>query len=288
MSGLRIPEDVLDGIFQQAYDQLPRAFVAEVERFKAKTWELHERRREIQGSSAVHPDNAGSQCEQVWLDFIRAIVPDEFKVRQGVRFDFEDLSHSPQLDIAILRPGGEKGLHETGYYHPSSILAAFECKLSLTQDDVRKYSGRAHTIKNECGDSGLVDLPCYGLLGLGMGRPSTMTADRMIETIMEENLEAPIGCALDCVLVPELSFFEITHEEDVFESGRMNLCIAREMEIASRKRGHHVPLLGFALFLAKLVAKESERFAHMVDRYAIYKDGIVTTGRHVSGRREEG
>ncbi len=100
------------------------------------------------GERAVEdPGTAGDQIEESWAKFLRGWLPSNYPIVTKGRLLFPDETSSPQLDILILSPTYPEQLRDRKYYFSGGVVAAFECKLTLKKDGIRKTFRNAAEIK---------------------------------------------------------------------------------------------------------------------------------------------
>lgn len=297
---------------------IPETYLRQVAYDEGSQRQLHEERKKLQATSHQNPDSAGERTEDIFAELVRKLIPDEFKVVTRARIEFDNPRDSPQLDLVILKPGGEKRLNDLRSYPLSSVLAAFECKLTLRKSHLEKAVATANAIKGNYAD-GMAShrgwtqdkigscRPYFGILALGWDKGDDLSlVSQLADVLLKSFLDCPIGRQVDCVLLPELSFYSISHAKDLFDSGidvgvtyepildfyywpdgRMwpfPPCDGKGFEavecpsVKARLR-HHNPLTGFAYYLACMVEEFSASYAHMASRYAFYDHTLVTTYR---------
>jgi hypothetical protein len=270
---------------------------------------LLEQRNLIKETSGSHSDQAGEQTELEFVNLLRQLIPDELKIVQRGRLLMDDPKDSPQLDIMILKPGGEKVLNGQNYYPRENLLAAFECKLTLRKGDLAKAAAAANAIKGniatgraneryEESETYPTCKPYYGLLALSWdGGDGPEHATDLASLLLDSFKRCQLGRQVDCVLVPSLSFFTVTHEPDPFEQGCVNLSVYFEPTLSLydwpdgvrrfvrphghpefadrpaaefRKFDHHNSLMGLGNFLAHVLGEHRQEFAFLTQNYAYY------------------
>jgi hypothetical protein len=102
------------------------------------TAELTAEYRRIQARVAEDPGTAGDQGEENWATLLRKWLPAGFHVRTKGRIIGVDGSASPQVDVLVLSPSYPVGLLDKKLYLAAGVVAAFECKLTLRRDHIRK------------------------------------------------------------------------------------------------------------------------------------------------------
>lgn len=293
---------------------IPETYLRQVTYDEGSQRQLREERNKFKATSHSNPDSAGERTEDIFAELVRKLIPDEFRVVTRARIEFDDPRDSPQLDLVILKPGGEKRLNDLKSYPISSVLAAFECKLTLRKRDLEKAAATANAIKGNYAD-GMASRqgsthelgscrPYFGVLALGWEKGDDLSlVTQLTEVLLESFLDCPIGRQVDCVLVPELSFYSISHENALFNDGievgvthepistiyywpdgsqrPFSPCDVKGVEAvdcpsAKARSPQHNPLTGFAYYLACVVEEFSANYAHMTSRYAYYGHGLIT------------
>lgn len=300
---------------------IPEAYLRQVKYDAGSQQQLLVERNKFKATSLSNPDCAGERTEEIFAKLVRELVPDEFKVVTRARIEFNDPSESPQLDLIILKPGGEKRLNDLKSYPLDSVLAAFECKLTLRKRDIEKAAVTANAIKGNYA-TGMAShqdrsqdkigscRPYFGILALGWEKGDDLSlVTRLVDVLLNGFFDCPIGRQVDCVLVPELSFYSIFHEKDAsgneinvgvryepivtlyhWPDGSQRLFSPRDVRgiedvscpsTKARMRQHN-PLTGFAYYLARMVEEFSPKYVHMAGRYAYYGHALITSLRRHS------
>lgn len=302
---------------------IPETYLRQVEYDEGSQRQLREECKKIKATSQSNPDSAGECTEDTFAELVRKLIPDEFKVVTRARIEFDDPRDSPQLDLVILKPGGEKRLNDLKSYPLSSVLAAFECKLTLRKRDLAKAASTANAIKANYADGVASHLgltqdkfgsckPYFGILALGWEKGDDLSlVSQLGEVLLESFLDCPIGRQVDCVLVPELSFYSIFHAK-TFGGDGVDLGVRQEplrtiyhwpdgsqqpfpppyvkgvdsadCPSTKVKLPQHNPLTGFAYFLACVAEEYSAKYAHMASQYAYYGHVLMTRLRHQSAQ----
>ncbi|MFE2508794.1 DUF6602 domain-containing protein [Streptomyces naganishii] len=102
------------------------------------THEISSEYARLQARAREDPGTAGSQGEETWAQLLRRWVPSGYHVVPGGRIIDTDGNTSPQVDILILHPSYPPGLLGIKHYLASAVVAAFECKLTLTRAHIKK------------------------------------------------------------------------------------------------------------------------------------------------------
>jgi hypothetical protein len=124
----------------------------------------------IHSRSSEDPGTAGNQAEENWAEFLRSWLPSNYPIVTKGRLIDTAGSTSPQVDILVLHPSYPHSLRNKKHYFTSGVIAAFECKLTLRKEHLRKFFKNSTLIKRmqECRKGTPYDelhqLPIYGLL----------------------------------------------------------------------------------------------------------------------------
>ncbi|BAJ28276.1 MULTISPECIES: DUF6602 domain-containing protein [Kitasatospora] len=118
------------------------------------THEYERIRRTHQGDNGT----AGDQGEENWATLLRGWLPAGYHVitkgallsSNGSLFPTVEGKASPQIDIVILPPSYPVGMINKGrkVYLADAVVAAFECKLTLTGADLIKAARNAKTLRS--------------------------------------------------------------------------------------------------------------------------------------------
>jgi hypothetical protein len=154
----------------------------------------------IRARSREDPGTAGDQAEENWAEILRNWLPANYRVVTKGRILFEDGSASPQVDILVLTASYPRGLGNEKYIFAGGVVAAFECKLTLRANDIKKAFETACAIKRKApahfGNpfDELNRSPIFGLLAhsqsLGKGRKSSKLYD-MVEKYQDKCSDHP-------------------------------------------------------------------------------------------------
>jgi hypothetical protein len=124
----------------------------------------------IRTRSHDDPGTAGDQAEEDWAEILRNWLPAVYPVITKGRILFEDGSSSPQVDVLVLKPSYPQGLRSEKYIFVGGVIAAFECKLTLRHEHIKKAFQTACAIKRTARRGTgtpydeLNSMPIYGLL----------------------------------------------------------------------------------------------------------------------------
>lgn len=198
-----------------------------------ENWEylLRRERKRIQRRSNRNPATAGHLSERFWIKVLKEFLPPQFAVVQTAHLSFPDISQSPQIDIAILKPGTSPAMVESGFYHTESIIAGFECKLTLTRDSIRKTIENCGKLKRAfpagsgTGANELKPPFLYGLLAMGhhIRNKEKEAADSVKDALASysASLLHPREM-LDLLVVPGQFCFSAAREPNLFDATRID------------------------------------------------------------------
>ena len=105
---------------------------------KRVSTEIQDEYIRIQKRALEDPGTAGDQGEENWATILREWLSPEFQVVTKGRIINDKGETSPQIDILILSPAYPKKLLDKKLYLAGGILAAFECKITLKAEDIKK------------------------------------------------------------------------------------------------------------------------------------------------------
>jgi hypothetical protein len=90
----------------------------------------------IRSRAAEDPGTAGDQGEENWATLLRSWLPSNFYVVTKGRILTQDGYVSPQVDVLVLSPAYPRILIDKKLYLSGGVVAAFECKITLTAKHV--------------------------------------------------------------------------------------------------------------------------------------------------------
>src|SRR5919106_2243588 len=94
--------------------------------------ELAAEYRRIYHRTSEDPGTAGDEGEENWAALLREWLPSSYQVVTKGRVVFPDRSASSQVDVVVLRGSYPPRLLNNKLYLSSGVVAAFECKNTLT------------------------------------------------------------------------------------------------------------------------------------------------------------
>ncbi|MFQ2164465.1 DUF6602 domain-containing protein [Aeromonas hydrophila] len=102
----------------------------------------------IQKRATEDPGTAGDQGEENWATLLREWLPATYKVVTKGRIISHDGKMSPQIDILVLRDSYPKKLLDKKVYLSAGVVAAFECKVTLTAAHIKEAVNNCVKIKS--------------------------------------------------------------------------------------------------------------------------------------------
>lgn len=171
------------------------------------------------------PGTAGDQVEESWAEFLRNWLPATYPVVTKGRLLFPDGFASPQVDVLVLSPSYPLQLRHQKYYFVGGVLAAFECKLTLKKDHIRKAFRTAAEIKKRRPSKGqtpyqeLVRSPIFGVLAhshVWTGPKSSFKVYDRIEELQVEFAQHPREL-LDILCVADTATYTLGKFIDIGE-----------------------------------------------------------------------
>jgi hypothetical protein len=103
--------------------------------------------KRIRKRSIEDPGTAGDQAEENWAALLRNWLPANYPVVTKGRIINHEGIVSPQVDILLLHPSYPHFLRDKKLYFAGGVVAAFECKLTLRNEDLKKSFKNAAFIK---------------------------------------------------------------------------------------------------------------------------------------------
>ena len=124
-----------------------------------KTHDLHDFMRQLSDEMAAEydriqkravedPGTAGDQGEENWAELLRGWLPRTYEVVTKGRIISQDGRTSPQVDVLVLKSIYPKKLLNKKLYLAAGVVAAFECKTTLTAADIEKTVENSTKIKD--------------------------------------------------------------------------------------------------------------------------------------------
>jgi hypothetical protein len=101
----------------------------------------------IRKRSIEDPGTAGDQGEENWAELLRDWLPPNYQVVTKGRLLSYSGRTGPQIDIIVLKPSYPKYLLSKKMYLLSGVAAAFECKITLRSEDIRKSLENSYIIQ---------------------------------------------------------------------------------------------------------------------------------------------
>jgi hypothetical protein len=94
--------------------------------------------RRIQRSAQEDPGTAGDEGEENWAQLLRRLLPSKYYVVTKGRILGLDGMTSPQFDVLVLSASYPKGLTAKKKYLAAGVVAAFECKLTIRAEHIKR------------------------------------------------------------------------------------------------------------------------------------------------------
>jgi hypothetical protein len=98
--------------------------------------------------STEDPGTAGDQGEENWAELLRQWLPPTYQVMTKGRILFPDRTATPQIDLLVLRGAYPLRLLTKKLYLSSGVVAAFECKNTLTAKHIATAAATAALLKS--------------------------------------------------------------------------------------------------------------------------------------------
>ncbi|GAA0698905.1 hypothetical protein GCM10009104_29390 [Marinobacterium maritimum] len=114
---------------------------------KHEAWLLSECERIKKRLSTFDPGTAGDAGEEAWAKLLREMLPGLRVVTKGVIYGPKAGQRSPQMDIVVLDPACPSSLDAGKEYPLDYVVAAFECKLTLSLANVAEAMATKRTLK---------------------------------------------------------------------------------------------------------------------------------------------
>jgi hypothetical protein len=182
--------------------------------------EMEAEYRRIYKRTSEDPGTAGDEGEENWAALLREWLPSRYQVVTKGRIVFPDRSASAQVDVVVLRASYPQRLLNKKLYLSSGVVAAFECKNTLTAAHVREAARTAAAIKT-CIARTPGTLQCelrlplvYGLLAHSHSwKAETSTPTENVDGALLEGLtgiEHP-SAFIDIICVADLAAWTLSH-----------------------------------------------------------------------------
>lgn len=111
--------------------------------------ELAAQYRRIYARTSEDPGTAGDEGEGNWAQVLQKWLPKRYHVVTKGRVVFPDRSASAQIDVLVLRGSYPPRLLTKKLYLSTGVVAAFECKNTLTAAHVRAAVETAASLKDK-------------------------------------------------------------------------------------------------------------------------------------------
>ncbi|MBC8264503.1 MAG: hypothetical protein H8E47_10315 [Anaerolineales bacterium] len=163
---------------------------------------------------------AGDDGEETWAELLREWLPPIYRIVTKGRLLSRRNVPSPQVDVLVLHPTYPEGLLNKKYYLADLVVAAFECKLTLKADHIRKAVRNAAEIRRllpkRVGSpyKELYSPIIYGLLAHShvWKRPNSTPSENIHKHLFEadRNFTEHPREMLDVICVPDLATWRVT------------------------------------------------------------------------------
>ena len=98
---------------------------------------MHNEYERIRKRASEDPGTAGDNGEENWAGVLRDWLPKSYQiVTKGRIMGWDGTCCSPQVDVLVLSPAYPQALISKKEYLEGGVVAAFECKLTLTAKHV--------------------------------------------------------------------------------------------------------------------------------------------------------
>ena len=174
----------------------------------------------VKKRSKEDPGTAGDHVEEQWADLLRNWLPATFPVITKGRILFEDGSASPQVDILVLKPSYPIALRKQKHIFSGGVIAAFECKLTLRENDIANAFRACSKIKRKSVRvlgtpfDELCRLPIFGVLAHSHDVRTKKGASRLYERIERWQTEFAdhLSELIDVLCVAEEASILLSHD----------------------------------------------------------------------------
>lgn len=93
---------------------------------------------------------AGAAAVKAWAKVLSGLLPSQYKVFTNGTIISSDDRTSPEIDILVVKGEHPQHLLEQNVFLAAGVAAAFECKLTLSASDIKKYLEVCKKVKNLC------------------------------------------------------------------------------------------------------------------------------------------
>jgi uncharacterized protein DUF6602 len=225
----------------------------------------------IRSRSRDDPGTAGDQAEEDWAEILRNWLPATYPVITKGRILFPDGSSSPQVDLLVLKASYPRGLRNEKYIFAGGVIAAFECKLTLRNEDVGRAFEVASKIKQKAPTrvgtpyDELNSAPIFGLLAHSRsfrGIRASWKLHEVVEKYQTKHVRHPrelldIICVADTATLPMSKHIVMGHDLNTKELEEL-----KEMEAS-------------ALISTMYVIHDEDREASDVDHTGAILAGLI-------------
>lgn len=245
--------------------------------------------KRIHSKAKLDPGSAGDKGEEMWKHFLESWLPTSFIIVTKGNIIFKNGEISPQIDILILNPDYPQKLLEKKIYYIDGVVAAFECKLTLTADNITEAMQTSTLLKQQAlrknGNpySELHSNIIYGLLAQSHSwkqsnskpienierkifeydRQYTKHPRDMIDVICVADLATWIAIKL-CVIIPKME-----NVNDMFKSQLQTTYLQFSNEIKTKTGNSQTinPLCSLIYSITKILAKDFQNVRNILNIY---------------------
>ncbi|WP_460352702.1 DUF6602 domain-containing protein [Pseudomonas sp. G3-39] len=229
---------------------------------------------------------AGDATEEFWVELLQDLLPQYEVVLKGVIAGTGPLI-SPQIDILIVDKNFPKAIFKTKVYPIESVVAAFECKLSLRLQHIKDAVHTAKLLNGTSSSDPIDKIPIfYGVLALSSDIENKYKPayESVLDALAKHHFDlGPSLCMVDAVL--SLNSFCLAGTRTIFcydvDNEPMNMTFERVYEYHDEGEARPADS-ALGLFIQKLLshlAKSDSSLANtrkMYDLFTRYPLGSKT------------
>lgn len=223
------------------------------------------------------PGTSGDAAEKSWERMLKSLLPQYKIITKGI-ISGDNKQLSPQIDIVIIDGNYPDFKSDIKVYPHTSVIAAFESKLSLRTGDIKKAINTANIIKQfgESNRDKARESPIlYGILALsnGIDNIAKQTFESIYDQIVNWSKNISPLCMLDFVVVlGELCFL---HNKKIFcfdiEDKNCEIQFISDYKILIDKLSPANCSLGFFLYsLLSIMALENKNLIRTKENYSVF------------------
>jgi hypothetical protein len=114
---------------------------------RGATEEMAREYRRIYAHASKDPGTAGDQGEENWKKLLQDWLPPYYRIVTKGKILSATGELSPQIDVLVLDPSYPQALGNNKYYLDAGVVAAFECKTTLTAAHIKQAVENAAKIR---------------------------------------------------------------------------------------------------------------------------------------------